>query len=333
MFPRTLLLTLLPVAAFAQPTFDIADVHVSPRSAWVQKAANAMQVVPLTAGRYEIRRATMVDLIKTAYAVDADKIAGGPSWLEYDRFEVVAKAPQNTRPETIRLMLQSLLAERFGLSVAVGTKPLPAYVLSPGKDRSKLKPAEGGGTGTCSQSFVTGAGLPSQIFQCRNVTLETFAAELRRLFGSRLANLAIVDRTGIDGTWDVDLQIAPNVITLNSPTTSSPSAGIIEAIDKQMGLTLALGTAPQPALEVKSVRQQPAPNPSGVAEAFPPIPPPTFEVASVKLSGNAGSSISLRYEAAGRVTAQGMPLMSLIGEAFGLAGLQRPLGTPKWLAD
>ena len=331
------LLALLPVVAFAQTTFEIADVHVSPRSTWVQKPANAMQVLPLNAGRYEIRRATMVDLIRTAYSVDADKITGGPNWLEYDRFNVIAKAPANTRANQIPAMLQSLLADRFGLTVATTTKPMPAYVLSPGKDRSKLKPAEPNGDGKCSQTFRTGTGLPVHIFTCGNVTMDAFAADLRRIFGGRLANLAVADQTGIDGTWDVDLEVAPNIIRLNAGAPAEPptppSVGVVEAIDKQMGLKLALGIAPQPVLEVRAVRQQPSANPTGVAEALPPLPAPVFEVASVKLSGNAGSSIALRYEAAGRVTAQGMPIMSLISDAFGLASLQKPIGTPKWLAD
>ena len=72
--------------------FDIADVHVSPRSDWVKTLA--MQGGFLRGDRYELRRATMLDLIRTAYNVDADKVYGGPAWLDYDRFEIVAK----TRP-------------------------------------------------------------------------------------------------------------------------------------------------------------------------------------------------------------------------------------------
>ncbi len=109
---------LLSGAAFGQsaatkPSFDVADVHVSPRGNWAKTPANAMHGGFLNAGRYELRRATMLDLIRIAYGLDADKVYGGPSWLDYDRFEVVAKAPPATRPETVKLMLQSLLADRF----------------------------------------------------------------------------------------------------------------------------------------------------------------------------------------------------------------------------
>src|ERR1035438_7171969 len=107
---------LLSGAVFGQsaestPKFDIADVHVSPKSATAYMSGGVLR-----AGRYEIRRATMLDLIRTAYGVDDNsKIQGGPSWLELDRFDVIAKAPPSATQETAKLMLQALLAERFQL--------------------------------------------------------------------------------------------------------------------------------------------------------------------------------------------------------------------------
>src|SRR6476646_10097533 len=88
---------LLSTVAFSQstdstPAFALADVHRSPRS-----TTPAMRISS-RAGHYEIRNATMVDLIRTAYTLDADNILGGPSWLEYDRFDVVALVPPNTTP-------------------------------------------------------------------------------------------------------------------------------------------------------------------------------------------------------------------------------------------
>lgn len=45
----------------------------------------------MAGGRYELHHASMVDLIHTAYNVDAEAVFGGPSWLDSDRFEVLAK--------------------------------------------------------------------------------------------------------------------------------------------------------------------------------------------------------------------------------------------------
>ena len=67
----------------AAPTFQVADVHKS------APAANpAMQGGVLRGGRIEMRRATMLDLIKIAYGIDPDLVFGGPNWLDWDRFDV-----------------------------------------------------------------------------------------------------------------------------------------------------------------------------------------------------------------------------------------------------
>src|SRR5271156_1677099 len=108
-----------------------------------------MQGGVFRAGRYEIRYATMLDLVKTAYGVDADTVVGGPAWLEYDRFDVVAKAPPATSPETIKLMLQALLADRFKLVIHKDTRPIQGFVLSVGKGKPKLKEADGSGERGC----------------------------------------------------------------------------------------------------------------------------------------------------------------------------------------
>jgi uncharacterized protein (TIGR03435 family) len=116
---------LLAVAAFGQsnadqPAFDVADVHVS------AKTANPnMNGGGLRGGRYSIQKATMVDLITLAYGVDADKVLGGPSWLETDRFDIIATAPASTPAETVKRMLQNLLADRFKLKLHMDTKSVP----------------------------------------------------------------------------------------------------------------------------------------------------------------------------------------------------------------
>jgi uncharacterized protein (TIGR03435 family) len=116
------LAALLSNAAFGQsasPKFEIADVHAN------QRTQNAPIPNPAVRnGRYEIRQATMVDLIRIAYGFDNDKILGGPNWLELDRFDVIAKVPADSTAETRKQMLQALLEDRFKLQVHKETKPL-----------------------------------------------------------------------------------------------------------------------------------------------------------------------------------------------------------------
>jgi len=88
-------------------------------------------------GRYKLRQATFMDLVRTAYVVDADTIFG-PTWLERDRFDVIAKAHSSTSQDNLRLMFRSLLADRFQLAIHEDRRLLPESVLLRGKSRLKL---------------------------------------------------------------------------------------------------------------------------------------------------------------------------------------------------
>src|SRR6185369_3918167 len=106
-------------------TFQAADIHASSNL-----SRPKMQGGALRSGRYELREATMLDLIATAYEVDPDTVFGGPDWLELDRFDVIAKVPPDTTQATARSMLQDLLARRFQLAVHQDTKVVPGFALS-----------------------------------------------------------------------------------------------------------------------------------------------------------------------------------------------------------
>lgn len=87
-----------PQSAEPRPTFEVADVHLAPPSTTNFFGRNGGT---LHGSRYEFKNATMVDLITEAYGVDSDKVLGGPTWLEMDRFDVIAKVPAKTAPETL----------------------------------------------------------------------------------------------------------------------------------------------------------------------------------------------------------------------------------------
>src|SRR5579864_384763 len=132
LFGRLAVAALLSTGVVAQapaprPSFDVADVHVRPHSS----NPFPQTIGPLLrAGRYDLRNATMLDLISKAYAVSGDTVLGGPNWLDRNRFDIVAKAPDGTPEETLQLMLQSLLTDRFKLTLHKDTKPVPAFVLT-----------------------------------------------------------------------------------------------------------------------------------------------------------------------------------------------------------
>src|SRR5215472_822117 len=188
-----LLLCFRTAVAFCQaaadgPKFEVADVHSSPHT-------NQLVVRgPFTSSdRYELRWATMLDLIRIAYNVDPERVSGGPSWLEMDRFDVLAKPPSGSSTEARRQMLQALLAERLGLAIHNDSKPVPAYGLTVAKS-GKLKEADASGESGCNfavQNAPSGppAGggpitLPVIAYTCKNTTMAAFAAGMLSLAGA-----------------------------------------------------------------------------------------------------------------------------------------------------
>jgi uncharacterized protein (TIGR03435 family) len=116
---------LFSTAAFAQTSFEVADIQPSRHTLHPN-----MNGPFYGGGKYELRFATMADLIQAAYGVDADRVMGGPNWLEYDRFDIVAKVPAGSTVDSRKLMLQALLADRFKLVLRQDSKPMAAYRLT-----------------------------------------------------------------------------------------------------------------------------------------------------------------------------------------------------------
>jgi len=66
-----------------------------------------------------------------------------PKWVSTDSFDVQARAEGNSTQDQMCLMLRSLLADRFGLTVHVETAQPPVLALvleKPGKTGPKLRP-------------------------------------------------------------------------------------------------------------------------------------------------------------------------------------------------
>jgi uncharacterized protein (TIGR03435 family) len=321
------------MAAFGQGSetaakFEIADVHVAAPS-------NRFGVVSLVRrGRYELHQATMVDLVRFAYNVDAERVLGGPSWLEWDRFDMAAKGPVRASADTHRAMLRELLADRFKLVVRKDTKELPAYHLVAGK-KTALKKATGSGESGCQFNFPPPGqsdGPPLLTYACRNVTMAAFAETFGGMVGMRqyLANAPVVDKTGLEGAWDFDFKYM-----LRAPAGRPEGDGItvFEAIDKQLGLKLEPVKIPLPVVIVESVNRTPSPNAPGVAESLKGGAAPTeFEVADVKPAPADFEGFRFQIQPGGRVNIGGMTLQDLITQAWDI----RPdmlVEAPKWLNE
>jgi uncharacterized protein (TIGR03435 family) len=348
-----ILAILLSGAAFGQSAetgakFEVADVHNSPR-------ANPPIVRGpfYSSGRFELRFATMLDLIRLAYNVDPEKVSGGPNWLEMDRFDVLAKVPAGSNAESRRLMLQSLLADRFNLAVHNDSRPMAAYALTSGK-HPKMKEAdsspEARGSGETGCNFTVpnppppgppaGGGpitLPVIVYTCRNTSMAAFAAGMLSMAGAGqyFNNTLVVDHTGLNGSWDFSFQFTPKIPA--GIATTGESIPIFDALEKQLGLKLELSTVPMPVIVVDRVNQKPTGNSPDAMKSFPPLPT-EFEVASLKPSapdttggrGGGGQRPELRN---GRIFLPGITLKNLISIAWDINGDDLLVGVPKWMEE
>jgi uncharacterized protein (TIGR03435 family) len=328
------------------PKFEVADVHVSAKGTNQFARTSAVH-----GGRYEVKTASMVDLVRIAYGFDADKILGGPNWLEMDRFDVIAKVPADSTPDTQKLMLQSLLEERFKLVVHKESKPLPTYALTVGK-KPQLKESDGTEEAGCKPQASSGAPVEGVIrlmtsgpngvvttitlgpggtiqYNCRNMTMAAFAAGLRGMFGASVGPNPVLDDTGLKGKWNFDVKWS----MMNGPMMggNGDRISIFDAIDKQLGLKLEERQVPTPVIVVDSVNQKPRENPPEVAEALPVIPAPAeFEVASIKPTDPDLRMGRFQMQPGGRLIAEGMGLRFLINRAFNTNNNEEVVLPPKF---
>jgi uncharacterized protein (TIGR03435 family) len=316
-------------ATKAPVNFEIADIHASPSRRFPFFDGGF-----LVNGRYMLRQATLADLIATAYGQkDSTYVHGGPSWLEWDRWDVIAKVPPGTTAASAKQMLQSLLVQRFGLVMHTGSAFMPAYVLTAPAGAVKLKESDDAGDASCRPqqppANQPAGAVPQILVTCHNETMEKFAGDVHMMANGYLTD-PVVDSTGLKGTYDFDLKWTPRGVL---PRAGSEGISIFDAVDKGLGLKLTLETAPRPVLIVDSVNETPTANAPDLAKIMPPLPPAEFEVATIKPSapdekpgGGGIQRDGLSFHA--------LPLKFLITFAWDLNfnDIDNELvGAPKWL--
>jgi uncharacterized protein (TIGR03435 family) len=293
-------------ATATTPTFDLADVHLSAKTTTPYFTGGRLH-----GDRYLLHNATMVDMISLAYGMDGDNILSGPAWLDLDRFDVSAHAPRTTSPDDIKLMLQALLADRFHLVLHKDTHPRPSYVLHVDKGGPKLKQADEGEPSHIDEHH-TPTDLPPGVpayysVTCRNQTMAQFKQMLMD-FATAYLPKPVVDATDLKGGYDFELhwtwQPRPDGLT------------IFEAVNKQLGLKLALEPYPTPVVVVDKVDEKPTPNVPGLDKVLPPPPPAEFDVA-VLTPSKPDAPLQARITG-NQITATGLTLKFLIAYAWNL---------------
>jgi len=204
--------------------------------------------------RFEAKNVPLRDLIIVAYGeqgqpLPESQMAGGPSWIDSDRFDISAKVGSASRNSVAekQLMLRTLLAERFKLAVHSETKDLPIYELVLARKDGKLGPQLRHADVDCEALLAAQPGrrercilyaLPSGRLMFRGQTMNAVASAF-----TMLISRVVRDRTGLTGGFDADAQFNPEGLPgmaqlppADRQTNDAPSLDI--AIQEQLGLKL-----------------------------------------------------------------------------------------------
>lgn len=271
-------------------TFDVASIRQSgpddPDSIFATDGPGLVAVRP--GGRFWAPSATTQQLIRVAYGVLDVEIVGGPRWIEEDRFRIEATARPDATADEVRAMLRTLLADRFGLAVHRETRELPVYQLvrehTDGRLGERIRqsgpecapmpppaaltvpgstsappepppppppPPAGSGRSLVLSFARTRCGSPRMLpgyFSAREIAMQYFTAQLASMTGR-----PVVDRSGLVGSFDVDLTYAPDAPTVIPEPGDAPP--LLTALREQLGLRLEPGRAPVNVLVIDRVER------------------------------------------------------------------------------
>ena len=169
-----------------------------------------------------------------------------PKWISTDNFDIQANAAGNPTKDQMRLMMQSLLAERFGLKIHFETQQVAALALTPikpGKLGPNLRPhAEGPACDAAPDpSVFPGECDVVALFMkdgkdrlgSRNTTLPLIAGAVT---GPGQLGRPVIDGTGLSGRFDFQIEWVPDVP--GGAPSEVPAPGFIDALREQLGLKL-----------------------------------------------------------------------------------------------
>ena len=220
------------------PVFEVASITPC-KPGTPEPNEEKMGLVQFTApgGRLNAKATSFKFLLEWAYRILPSQHSEGPSWMENDRYDIIAKADGNPTDAQMRLMTQALLVERFKLKSHRERREAPVLILSPGKTPPKLFPPKPEEPHSIRMEPQTG---PDQKLASWHVVATRFSFEQLNDTFSRLLERVIVNRTGLKGDFDFTLDLATDE---TRPNPLDPST-IITAIRNQLGLAVKSTKAP-----------------------------------------------------------------------------------------
>jgi uncharacterized protein (TIGR03435 family) len=226
------------VSAQTRPSFEVASIKRN-------QSLDGGSWVIQPGGRFRGTNAPVFWLIMNAFGefqrtVLESQVVGAPDWLWSEHYDIIAKTgediakmPQADQFRAIPKLLQSLLEDRFKLRAHRETRRLPIYVLTFARKDHALGPKLTRSTLDCTKE-TTKCGFNGARGHMMGGSLQmlTIANVLQSL-----SERVVVDKTGLDGRFDVDLEYSPDQTATDKPS-------IFAAVQEQLGLKLESDTGP-----------------------------------------------------------------------------------------
>lgn len=247
-----------PLNSFSQVNRDQPTKRLDFEAASVKPSASSRLLGTMVRdGKLTATGISVKALMALAYDVREAEIFEGPNWVGSERYDINAKAAGPVSTSDLKLMIQTLLEDRFQLRTHRETKEIPVYALVIGKNGPKLK-ASNGLDCTDPSVYTPPPQMPTpgqparpvsircgnfyvlnDRLQGRKVTLRQLASTLSSM---NIVEQRVLDQTEIPGTFDIDLQWDASPGASTRSTNTSPDNGnpppVVEAFQEQLGLRL-----------------------------------------------------------------------------------------------
>ncbi|HWF11487.1 MAG TPA: TIGR03435 family protein, partial [Bryobacteraceae bacterium] len=257
-----------PSCLRAQQTFEVASLKLN------NSGTTSMKFPVPFGGRFNGTNLTLRTLISFAWGVQGFQILNAPSWLNSDRYDIMAKAAEtNLTLDQYHQMVQALLVDRFRLAVHRETKEVPIYTIAPAKNGGKLEESR---PGSCVESGAPSPppGEPAPVV-CGTFFTGPASLDVRRMRMSQIASTLsivlarpVVDKTGFTGTYDFHIEFSPDGAGLTPGVRPSLEAApdnaqddtlpsIFTVLQKQLGLKLESAKGPSEVLVIDHAERIP----------------------------------------------------------------------------
>ena len=186
----------------------------------------------------------LISFLLEAYSVPLWQVSS-PKWLYDGVYDMAATMPAETSRDQARIMLQTMLRERFGLQIHRENREISIYALAVGKTGSKLVEV----AAPDARKIVAKAGQ----MIASNLSMEGFA---QWLTGS--SDRPAIDMTQLPGVYSFEVRWTPEYA---DPTdVNSVDLGLFAAVQAQLGLRLTPTKGSYSVVVVDSVRRDPGEN-------------------------------------------------------------------------